>query len=849
MSAKRTKISPRIRIREDDIVTRRPASTNDGTVIAVMGDRIGTRTPPFDDNRTINFVQAGNILYPAMLPSGSALADVPGIVATGIPTPGASDIHSDLAYVKIAPYFDTSPVYSSSFYLDPLPGMPSSFRGPLTSRMSIKVDITSPTPKFIYRCPKRHILSDPTEFSAEGTGFCYFNFVQQRWDFVGGFDPLTSAFLKTDQAADAFPNLASTSLIDPTTITSSVYYTGQFIPPNHAFQRGMGGTVDLSFKDYYGFGVTKVGSPTSTFLAPGASKYHAKSDNVLRMSDFITQPFLLEKIKIELPVVARRTHSSSSYYNPVTDSFAANDMHCRDMDNYVVFLYRQVRNAQPIALQSGSIRRDGAADVTGSDRYLIASASMCFYNTPTLLAGQFGIGSAAPRGFPFHSPAFKHDFNMPVVGGLVSNPPTQQSYFSGTITLEMIPAISAAGLGGSSYFPSTMSNGEDPAAIKARGGWQLNFIQHAWPGSAGSLAMGDGSAFGSFDYSGKTTGNTAGTAKIQFRTYLASSSFSPLTSSYTSICNTTDYQWNNFYLDFARSKVDFFPTTQRPTNLFNPDPRALLSIFGPSPAVLQEGRSDGTFSPLIPPAGGQGFPRFIGGAAQFGISSTREMPVILLPQDELVLGIDAGIAPFMRDSSTITGSFLKIESRKATLTLYGSQIVNGERRQNVRSSQSRSNAVFSFDSDDPVLDEFLLDPLLSTMRNYHAPLATGSFPTRGRQASLGHVTNLQIDESYVDWWKYPRQVVLSDDRSDPIDRGMFPRFVFRNDKFGQPAYMLQSSLVLATRTSKSTKLPGSQKGGSSLSVYPVLNIFTGSTSFSGNTSLHATSSAPFSDSE
>lgn len=151
MSAKRTKISPRIRIREDDIVTRRPASTNDGTVIAVMGDRIGTRTPPFDDNRTINFVQAGNILYPAMLPSGSALADVPGIVATGIPTPGASDIHSDLAYVKIAPYFDTSPVYSSSFYLDPLPGMPSSFRGPLTSRMSIKVDITSPTPKFIYR--------------------------------------------------------------------------------------------------------------------------------------------------------------------------------------------------------------------------------------------------------------------------------------------------------------------------------------------------------------------------------------------------------------------------------------------------------------------------------------------------------------------------------------------------------------------------------------------------------------------------------------------------------------------------------------------------------------------------
>jgi hypothetical protein len=234
---------------------------------------------------------------------------------------------------------------------------------------------------------------------------------------------------------------------------------------------------------------------------------------------------------------------------------------------------------------------------------------------------------------------------------------------------------------------------------------------------------------------------------------------------------------------------------------------------------------------------------------QFGVESSKDTPIVLMPDDELVLGIDAGIAPFMRDSSSITGSFLKIESRRATLTLYGSQIVNGERRQNVRSAQSTSDAVFSTDTDDPVLDEFLLDPLLSTMRNYHAPLATGSFPSRSRQSSTGFVTNAQIDETYVDWWKYPRQVTPLDDRSDPIDDGLFPRFVFRNDKFGMPAHMLQSSQVYASRTAKATKLPGSKKGGTSLEIYPVTNIFTGSSSFSGNTSLHASSSAPFNDSE
>jgi len=205
----------------------------------------------------------------------------------------------------------------------------------------------------------------------------------------------------------------------------------------------------------------------------------------------------------------------------------------------------------------------------------------------------------------------------------------------------------------------------------------------------------------------------------------------------------------------------------------------------------------------------------------------------------------------MRDSSSITGSFLKIRSSGATLTLYGSQVVNDDRRQHLADWQSTSNAAHMYDAGSPLLDEHLLDPLQTTTRNYHAPLLTGSFPDRSIQALSGSATNQKFESSigvYQDWWKYPRQVVLTDDRSTPIDSGMFSRFVFRNDKFGHPAYMLQSATSLASKVAKETVLPGSKKGGTSIETYPVTNVFTGSTSYTGNTSLHATSSKPFFDS-
>ena len=852
MSTKRTRISPRIRLRENDAnAGQRPASIEDGRAKKPSsGGAIGFSSP-FSDERTIFFTTENNILFPTMLPSGSLLVDTTGIVATGRMTPGASDIHWNLTNQTLLPYVDTKVIVSSSFYLDPVDGLVTSFGGPLSSRASIEIDISTPSEKFIYRCAKRHIDADPTEFSVEGTGFCYYNFVNKSWDDVGNVDPGSGESLKTDQAAVAqLRTSPSYAPVDISVITSSVYYTGQFIPPNHFNQRGKGDIEQPSKAEIFGMGGKKIGTPTATFLAPGASKYHADASHVIRMSDFISTPFLLEKIKVDLPIVARRTQTSSSYYNPNLNSYAANDLHCRDMDNYVVFLYRQVRNAQPIALQRGVLKRDSIADVSGSDRFLIASASMCFYNSPTTNRGLFGNKLMFNLGdFPFHTPTFKYDFNLPTAPGLTSNPPLQQAFYSGSVSLEMVPSIYASGLAGSSYLPSTMSNSESVVDINARNGWRINYIQHAWPGTAGSVALGNGTIRNNaglfIDYSGKTKDNFASTVPISFDTYTLTSSITPLTSSYTTILNTAEYAWDPFLLRVQRTRISFFRNTTSPMSLLNPDPRSFKGVFGPTSAKGTE------LSSVSQGTSGSGAPQFIGGACSEGGESARTSPIILYPHDELILGIDAGISPFMRDSSSITGSFLKIRSSGATLTLYGSQVVNDERRQHLSDWQSTSNAAHMYDAGGPVLDEHLLDPLQTTMRNYHAPLLTGSFPNRSIQDLSGSATNQKFESSigvYQDWWKYPRQVVLSDDRSTPIDSGMFSRFVFRNDKFGHPAHMLQSATSLASKVAKETVLPGSKKGGTSIESYPITNVFTGSTSYTGNTSLHATSSKPFFDS-
>lgn len=849
MSAKKTRVSPRIRIREEDgLRTTRPKSVNDGSAAGSV--------TPFSDQNTLIFGDA-SVTFPTMLPTNHPLSDVSGINALGRVTPGRSDVHFDFATSSLAPFKEVDTSTSSSFFNDAIPGLDSSFSGPLRSRIAITIDISANEDKYVYRCPQRHINSDPDgEFTTEGTGFCYYNFVTKRWDDIGKYDPATGARTYTDQATYV---TASGTPADPIPVTSGVLnYMGQFVPPSHANTRGlyedtMTAGRKTSFEHQLAQGITKVGTPTMTFFAPAAVKYHATGSNLIMMSNYISQPFLLEKVQVNFSHVrARRTHDSSSYYDQGTlSSPGTNELHCREMDNYVVFLYRQSRNAEARFLGAVPGKRDTAQDVSSSVRFLVCSASMCFYNSPSYNSGAYCLGASVPDlgfgyhpdRFPFHTPQFKHDFMMQAVHPLTTNVPKETKYFSGSVSLQMMPTISPSGLAGSSFLPiTTMSAAVVSAfgiAYSSKAGYAIeNYIQHAWPGTAGSVPLGGnlGGVTGSGDFSGKETGffspgpgpftGLYATAPIVMKGfagpgYLGNGTF------YTNYLNASDY----YYTDGAFFYGPLLGKIMNPVS--RPDPRSFNASYGPG---FNTTRTSVTHNYLYAETRG---------ASTFGETSGTPTPIVLLPGDELIIGIDAGITPFKRDSGMITGSYLRIDRGPASITLYGSQVAAGTRRANITSQNSYGESVHTSDVDTPVLDEFLLERIESTYGNYHAPLATGSFPMRGVQAAAGQPTLFPQFSGSVDWNKYPRIVTLTDDRAKPIDAGVRSRFVFRNDKFGQPSNMYAFPAHAASNIAKFALLPGAKSAGKTNAFYPVTNVFTGSTVYSGNTSLHATSSSPY----
>jgi hypothetical protein len=185
-------------------------------------------------------------------------------------------------------------------------------------------------------------------------------------------------------------------------------------------------------------GYSRIGWPTAVFGAPNAPKYHAWDHETIKLSDFIDRPFLLKRIELKIPVKGRRRFgvnpfyfsnsfpyggSGGELYGPASASLspssavsALNKTHNKqvtnkkDMDNYVFFLYRQRRVSR---------NRDTAEDFVTSKRYLIASASVCFYNS-----GSFG--SAWQDGF-FTSGSSKWQ----------NSPGGTGQYFSGSLSASL----------------------------------------------------------------------------------------------------------------------------------------------------------------------------------------------------------------------------------------------------------------------------------------------------------------------------------------------------------------------------------------------------------------------------
>lgn len=300
------------------------------------------------------------------------------------------------------------------------------------TKTQIEIDISPKQDKNLYRLDSTRAKRDPSTNNPGSSGFCYFNFKRKVWEDIGMYDPATGSEV-TDRTT------ATQTRADPiATISDTDKICMQFsVSPNIA------ASASLSLLSAEAVGYRHIGLPTAFFSAPGATRYHATSSQCLKMSDYIQEPFLLDKVVVQMDVDAERLQNYSGFVAPGQKAWGF----YRDIDNYVFFLYHQRHN---------NTRRDTVADVSSSIRNLVTHAQICFFNGPSLST----IGSS-----PIHSPDFSADFNQ-------GNAIRGTGRLKQSVNVSVPPRVYQRYFGGVSNI-GTYTNAGEPSS---------GFFQNYWPG-------------------------------------------------------------------------------------------------------------------------------------------------------------------------------------------------------------------------------------------------------------------------------------------------------------------------------------------------------------------------------
>jgi len=358
----------------------------------------------FDDTSTLSFTTI-NASFPAMLPVGkssllsssiNALVSLQSRAIEQRPNlPGSAE--------ELTPFnesiFNLPATYENTASIVFAPG----FDTPIKNKIGIPIDITSQQEKFLLRLAFSDTNADAGGYfyGRAGTGFCYYNFIEKRWEDIGLVPSVYKGYM-----GDASPS-------NETTFDGQNYFMAQFVgTPNASFGPGL--PIEGTQQDLTHDGYPKIGTPTEFFDAPYAPRYHATASQGLQMSNYIQQPFVLERVDVKIPIVARRKHGNQTGGSP-TDFYESS---LRDIDNLVFFLYRQSGNSQLI-----------------SQRFLIAHESISFYNSKI----------NTNLSFTSHNPIFSYDHNLSLSS-------SAESLFTGSITFSMYPKMTSPNFAGRSSF-------------------------------------------------------------------------------------------------------------------------------------------------------------------------------------------------------------------------------------------------------------------------------------------------------------------------------------------------------------------------------------------------------------
>ena len=624
-----------LKARYDQSVQATPAITRTGDQ-----DYAAKFVTPFNDNDTLVF-SSQTVVAGTGLPSGSSL--ISRLVASPNTAPTldvtqpveVSVLDNETMYldpdVQSFKGFNDSRIHleagvsGSSFYatgtdISVIPG----FASPLSSKVQIVIDLPNSTDQLLTRNDAERTAADTSgEFYNQNlTGFVYYNFELGRWEQIGLTDPATGQPIHYDYAAEGVAG--NVSLIKSGTNNFPMQFRG-------VFNTKWPSTINNAATN----GNQKTGLPTIASMAPFKTTYHATSSQTLDMSNYINHPFLFEKAVLEFPFIARHTYDGDF------------QSHAWFQDNYVFFMYRQVSSAGSDGLV------DSAMAVTASTRFLVCSASLAIYNQngrrESFSGGSFSnFTGFSPTNSPAQSFNLTYDARAPTTAGIAS--------VTGTMRLEIVPAVTPAQDLAMSSVPSTNTPGATPQQVA---------LGHSWPGGTTALPF--------FELESGYTGKDGVSAS--YVDSAVSSDVNPRTFS----------QWPE-----SRSLSAFFGNM--PIQTF--DSRALRLLGGVNSTFNFV--SLDTISPIAA-----------------GVNSVVS-PYLLLPEDKLVFGFDAGIGTILDNENklpyAITGSFCKLLAGSGKLTLFGSMIQDGKEyfpttNQPLTTAEIQETLHF----DNPVVDQYLVE--------------------------------------------------------------------------------------------------------------------------------------------
>lgn len=611
-------------------------------------------TYPFIGQRNINTPTT----YPITTESNSITAR-PGIADVGISfTPGENPgpFNESRIFIDSSSNFFITGTNESEF---------AGFGSRLASKTQIKIDLTAQSEHKLYRISTPRIMAqsgaNTPEFAVGSTGFAYFNHVLRKWEDIGLVDHVTGLAKPYDYCV-SYAGAISGGFA----ATGTNNFPCQFSMSPQTIANGSGTTSFISTnRSARLWGYDKIGTPTNACFAPFATMYHATASQGFQLKNLIKHPFALEAVVLKIPVIARKIHHIDT-----TGIRSDNDQR-RDIDNYTFFMYRQAR------IQDPRHGKDSAIDVSGSIRNLICSASIAYWNKPTVSGGySYASGSALSAtdlaDWPLHKPAFSYDWNAPISPGPVHGPYNFVGSHTGTLTIMIKPAVVPFQPHGASSFPAEVFE----VGINAQ---KVAKFQNFWAGATNQLP-----------FMGLETGFT-GKAGL-------SASISVV---------------NPGIAGLRAVKYDLYdpsngPATAAASQTVAVDARSFRSLGGGQSAAAIPEQNFSIFSSLT---SRQSIPA----------------PYILMPTDELIFGFDAGISQFRNGASLgLTGSFLQILSSEASVTLFGSLIREGAEYHNTLNQNLTSHALHEAIYSDDVIDQFEIEDRTTFSGSYIDDVITGS---------------------------------------------------------------------------------------------------------------------------